>query len=295
MTSRAATEYRYEKLTWPEINDAVEMNKVCIVPCGAVEQHGEHLPLDVDLVCPGGIARGVGEQRTDKVLVLPTISYGYTGHVMDFPGTINTHYETFIRQVLDVTKSLAFHGFKKIILLNGHGSNMPNLDLAARRTNLETDAECLLVAWWHLLTVDKDFLPGWRESVFPGGFSHACELETSLYLYLDEDNVRKDRIHNHISTLNDGNPYIWTDLLGKGAAALVSWTSTYSPKGVMGQPELATKEKGEQVYSEAVKQLGGLVDFFQPRPKDVRHRHQARPTTMPIPWDQRDLNERSEG
>ena len=47
MTSRAATEYRYEKLTWPEINDAVEMNKVCIVPCGAVEQHGPHLPLDV--------------------------------------------------------------------------------------------------------------------------------------------------------------------------------------------------------------------------------------------------------
>ena len=84
----------------------------------------------------------------DKVLVLPTICYGYTGHVMDFPGTINTHYETFIRQVIDVTKSLAYHGFKKIILLNGHGSNMPNLDLASRRTNLETDAECVLIAWW---------------------------------------------------------------------------------------------------------------------------------------------------
>ena len=50
MASRAATEYRYEKLTWPEINDAVEMGKVCILPCGAVEQHGHHLPLDVDLV-----------------------------------------------------------------------------------------------------------------------------------------------------------------------------------------------------------------------------------------------------
>ena len=50
MTSRAATEYRYEKLTWPEINDAVELGKVCIIPCGAVEQHGPHLPLEVDLV-----------------------------------------------------------------------------------------------------------------------------------------------------------------------------------------------------------------------------------------------------
>ena len=88
MTSRAATEWRYEKLTWPEINETIEMRKVCIIPCGAVEQHGPHLPLDVDLMCPGGIARGVGEAMRDKVLVLPTIAYGYTGHVMDFPGTI---------------------------------------------------------------------------------------------------------------------------------------------------------------------------------------------------------------
>jgi creatinine amidohydrolase len=291
MSNRAAAEYRYEKLTWPEINEAIALNKVCIIPCGAVEQHGDHLPLDVDLVCPGGIARGAGAAQPGRVLVLPTISYGYTGHVMDFPGTINTHYETFIRMVLDVTRSLAYHGFKKIILLNGHGSNMPNLDLAARRTNLETDAECILIAWWQLLTIDKSFLPGWRESTFPGGCSHACELETSLYLYLDEEGVRKDRIRNHISTLNDGNPYIWGDLLGKGPASLISWTSTYSPRGVMGEPELATREKGERVYREAVLQLGRIVDFFQNRPRDVRERHQLRKPTMPIPWDQRDASE----
>jgi len=67
MTSRAATEYRYEKLTWPEINDAIEMGKVCIVQCGAVEQHGPHLPLDVDLICPGGIAKGAGQALPDKL------------------------------------------------------------------------------------------------------------------------------------------------------------------------------------------------------------------------------------
>src|SRR5207253_4313836 len=85
MTSRAKTEYRYEKLTWPEINDAVELGKVCVVPCGAVEQHGPHLPLDVDLVCPVGIATGAGKEIADKLLVLPVVAYGYTGHVMDFP------------------------------------------------------------------------------------------------------------------------------------------------------------------------------------------------------------------
>src|SRR5437868_5291708 len=112
-TSRAATEYRYEKLTWPEINDAVDLGKVCILPCGAVEQHGPHLPLDVDLVCPGGIAKGAGLEIPDKLLVLPIVAYGYTGHVMDFPGTINNDFEHFVHHVLDITKSLAYHGFKK--------------------------------------------------------------------------------------------------------------------------------------------------------------------------------------
>lgn len=291
MTSRAATEYRYEKLTWPEINEAVEMNKVCIIPCGAVEQHGPHLPLDVDLVLPGGVARGAGEAMPDRILVLPTIQYGYTGHVMDFPGTINTHWETFIKGVLDVTKSLAYHGFKKIILLNGHGSNMPNLDLVARRTNLETDAECVLVAWWNLLKVDPEFLPGWRESKFPGGCSHACELETAMYLYLDEENVRKDLIKSGTIKYNDeDNPFNWVDLLAAGPATLVTWTSSYSETGVLGDAELATKEKGERACKEAVKQLCRFVDYFQNRPRDPRHAEQRR-RTMTIPWDQRDISE----
>jgi creatinine amidohydrolase len=288
MSSRARQEYSYEKLTWPEINEAVEMGKVCVVPCGAVEQHGPHLPLDVDIVCPQGIAFGAGRQIPDKMLVLPPVWYGYTGHVMDFPGTINTHYETFIHQVVDITRSLAYHGFKKILLLNGHGSNMPNLDLAARRTNLETDADCILAAWWNLLTVDKEFLPRWRQSKFPGGCAHACELETSLYLYLDGDNVRKDKIKSgEISFNKENSPFNYVDLFGAGPATVISWTSSYSDTGVLGEAELATAEKGKQAYDEAVKQLVRFVTYFKDRPKDQRKDRHARPPTMPIPWDQR--------
>lgn len=292
MKSRAETEYRYEKLTWPEINDAVDLGKVCIVPCGAVEQHGPHLPLDVDLICPNGIAHGAGKALPGKILVLPIVAYGYTGHVMDFPGTINNDFEHFMQHVLDITRSLAYHGFKKIILLNGHGSNMPNLDLVARRTNLETDAECILTGWWQLLTVDKDFLPNWRESKFPGGCAHACELETSLYLYLDEDNVRKDLIKNgDISYNREGSPFNFVDLFQQGPGTVVSWTSSYSETGVLGEPELATVEKGQAAYEEAVKQLVELVNYFHPRPKDVRKDRHRNPPTMPIPWKQRHIGE----
>jgi creatinine amidohydrolase len=292
MPSRAETEYRYEKLTWPEINDAVDLGKVCIVPCGAVEQHGHHLPLDVDLICPNGIAHGLGQAMPDKVLVLPIVAYGYTGHVMDFPGTINQHFEHFMHHVLDITKSLAYHGFKKIILLNGHGSNMPNLDLVARRTNLETDAECVLTGWWQLLTIDPEFMPRWRQSKFPGGCAHACELETSLYLYLDEDGVRKDKIKNEeISFNREGSPFCWVDLYGAGPGTVISWTSSYSETGVLGEPELATKEKGREVYVEAVKQLGNFIHWFKDRPKDQRRDRHRRPPTMPIPWGQRPLGD----
>ena len=288
MTTRAVTEFRYEKLTWPEISEAIALKQVCVVPCGAIEQHGPHLPLDVDAICPTSIAHGAGKQIPDKMLVLPPVSYGYTGHVMDFPGTINSHFEHFIHYVLDITKSLAYHGFKKIILLNGHGSNMPNLDLVARRTNLETDAECILCAWWQLLTIDKDFLPRWRQSKFPGGCAHACELETSLYLHLDGDHVRKDKIQSGLIRFNEeDSPFQWVDLFAQGPATVVSWTSSYSDTGVLGEAELATQQKGEQVYEEAVKQLVRLIQWFHERPKDQRQDRHSAPPSMPMPWGEK--------
>jgi creatinine amidohydrolase len=222
--------------------------------------------------------------------VLPTVCYGYTGHVMDFPGTINNDFEHFMHHVLDITKSLAYHGFKKIILLNGHGSNWPNLDLVARRTNLETDAECVPVCWWQLLTVDKAFLPRWRQSKFPGGCAHACELETSLYLYLDGDNVRKDQIKSGLISFNtEDSPFCWVDLFAAGPATVISWTSSYSETGVLGEAELATPEKGRQAYEEAVKQLARFVTWFKDRPKDRRRDRHRKAPTMPIPWGQRPL------
>ena len=288
--ARARTEYRYEKLTWPEINDAIELGKVCLVPCGAIEQHGPHLPLDVDVVCPTEIALAAARAAPDKTLVLPTVAYGYTGHVMDFPGTINSHYQHFIEYVLDITRSLAYHGFKKIALVNGHGSNMPNLDLVARRTNLETDAECVALAWWQLLTVDKEFLPRWRESKFPGGCAHACELETSLYLHLDADGVRRDKIQNDVISFNEENsPFNWVDLFAAGPATVISWTSSYSETGVLGEVKLATAEKGRQAFEEAVRQLVRFIHYYKDRPADVRRDLHRRPPTMPIPWGQRPI------
>ncbi|MEE3219300.1 MAG: creatininase family protein, partial [Planctomycetota bacterium] len=127
-------------------------------------------------------------------------------------------------------------------------------------------------------------------SKFPGGCAHAGELETSLYLYLDGDDVRKDKIESGVISFNEeDSPFHWVDLFAQGPATVISWTSSYSETGVLGDAELATQEKGRQVYEEAVKQLMAFVTWFKQRPKDQRRDRHRRVPTMPTPWGQQPL------
>ena len=138
--------------------------------------------------------------------------------------------------------------------------------------------------------MDKQFLPRWRRSKFPGGCAHACELETSVYLYLDGDHVRRERIRSGVIRFNEeASPFNWVDLFAAGPATCISWTSSYSETGVLGEAELATAEKGRQAYEEAVKQLVRFVTYFKDRAPDQRRDRHARKPTMPIPWGQRPL------
>jgi creatinine amidohydrolase len=116
-------------------------------------------------------------------------------------------------------------------------------------------------------------------------------LETSLYLYLDGDNVRRDLVKSGVISFNEENsPFNWVDLFAAGPAALISWTSSYSETGVLGDAELATAEKGREAYEEAVKQLGRFVTWFQKRPPDSRRDRHRQPPTMPMPWGQKSIS-----
>ena len=275
--------YQFDELTWPEVNEAVEMGKIPIIPTGAVEQHGHHLPLKVDHLCANAVATEAARLKAEFALVLPPVSYGYVHHVMDFPGSINIHHEHFIQYVLGITKSLAYHGFKKMIILNGHGSNHNLVDMVARRTIVETDASCTFTSWWQLLKVHPGFDEKWRESVFPGGCSHAGELETSMLLHLSPESVRKDKIKSEIAkTNNRGSKYIWGDLFGKSAMGLIEWTSQYSDSGVMGEAEKATAEKGKIVFEEASKNLAEFIEEYHGMEIAERTSHHAKEPTFPL-------------
>jgi creatinine amidohydrolase len=281
-------EYRYELLTWPQINTAVEQRKVVILPVGSTEQHGYHLPLDTDAKLVSSVSLEAGRRSPEDILVLPTVGYGYCHHVMDFPGTINIEPTTFVRFLLDITRSVAYHGFKRIIVINGHGSNAPLVEQVGRQTNLQTDATCATLSWWQLIA---DY---WNEevrtSVIPGGSAHACELETSMYLHLDGERVITDRIQGAVSTsmteIPGGDYWTKVDLTGpNGPAAIVEWTSSYSETGSFGEPEKATMRKGELAFERAVTQLIGLAKWLRARPDLERASRHAQAPTFQLPFD----------
>src|SRR5437667_1324778 len=152
--SSVTKKYLYADLTWPEVNEAVAARKVILLPVGSTEQHGPHLPLDTDNLIAAGVTLEAGRRAPDKILVAPAIPYGYNVHAMDYPGTMHIAYQHFIDYCVDTCKSFIYHGFKRIIIVNGHGGNSSSLDLAARRTVLETDGLVTAFMWWDMLSVD---------------------------------------------------------------------------------------------------------------------------------------------
>lgn len=285
MAQSVAEKYVYSDLTWPEVNEAVSMNKVILLPVGTTEQHGPHLPLDVDNVIARELCLEAGRRAPEKILVAPLIPYGFNIHAMDFPGTLHVAYDHFVEFCLDVCKSFSYHGFKRIIIVNGHGSNTQLVEFAGRRTILETDALVASFMWWSLLRVDPDFINSFRESVFPGGAGHAGEVETSVYLHLFGEKVQMDKAEDEIVWYNKkgATGYQWGDAFGAGPVTIVEWASTFMKKGVFGQPSLATAEKGKKIFEEAVKRLIEFTTEFQQRPLRPRVDHHDKPPTSSLP------------
>ena len=266
--------WRYEDLTWPEMNDAVEAGLIPVLPVGTMEQHGPHLPVKMDRWTATAVAKTAAEQHQDRLLLMPAVAYGYTTHVMDFPGSVTIHHETFIRYIVDILKSLAYHGFSRIIVINGHGSNIPPLDLACRRANLETDANVALASWWDLTVVDPEFMKTWRESEIPGGCAHSGEAETSLALHLDKSLIQMDKVLNEQVKFHEHNsPYQWVDLWSSGPVSVTSWTSEYTDSGICGAAVIDTPEKGNILFDEAVKNLIEWSNEIYSREMAIRKDH----------------------
>jgi creatinine amidohydrolase len=268
----------YADLTWEEIREAAREGVVILLPVGSTEQHGPHLPLKVDWLCASEVCRRAAELVAGKALVMPTVYYGFQEHTMDFPGTISIRDEHFIDYVYDICKSLVHHGFKKLIIVNGHGSNIPNLDLVMRRVNnYHPDAMCALVSWWDLVFRvgnRKEAMARLRESEFPGGMSHACELETSVLLYLEPSLVRMDKAVKEVPPKT--SEFIWGDLMvgaWNSPVHTVDLTSRSTKTGISGDPTVARADKGKAWLETAAENLARFILEWKERPIKPRIDH----------------------
>src|SRR6476620_8037827 len=200
--------HQYRSLTWIEARERDEQRSVIIIPVAAIEQHGHHLPIDVDNVLVEHVTDEAALRSAGAILVAPMIHYGFNEHNMGFPGTISIRENVFLDFCYDVAHSFTRQGFDRIIFVNGHGSNQMLCNLAARRINNTTRALAGAVAHWALAREAVDRL---RESEFPGGMAHACEFETAMYMYLKPDLVQRDKMTPR-ETPSRINQFIFDDL-----------------------------------------------------------------------------------
>lgn len=175
--------------------------------------------------------------------------------------------EHLLHFVTDITRSVAHHGFRRILIADGHGSNMPILELAARRTNVETESVCACFLWPSLAleTIQKVRTSG------KGGMAHAGELETSVYLHIDSSKV--DMTHAHRDLNMPHSDFMWIDLVEGSPVSLMEHWSSFSRTGVHGDPTLADPEKGEVIFEAVVARFLELVREFKNRPDPKRADH----------------------
>ena len=222
-------------LTWPEV-DALSRDLPVVIPVAAIEQHGRHLPVFTDSMLLGEIVRRVSEVMRDRVLFAPLMWLGNSHHHMDFPGTMSASPRVYLDLLNDLMENMLAHGFRRIVLLNGHGGNSTPGKQAVfevrHRHRTRYDLLLLLATYWEHAQPNQT-----RADLVQKQMGHACEWETSMILRLTPHLVKET---NKIDSIEPGAAF---DPANRG------WTTKdRSTPGHIGHPRAATAEKGEALF-----------------------------------------------
>ena len=261
-------------MTWPEVAGILDKTHVIIVPVGSIEQHGYHLPQSVDSRCPQYIAEKAAEKIISEdnihVLVAPVIHYAENTHFKYYPGTIGVTTDTFMRVIEDVARCIVNQGFKNIIFLNGHWPNSAIIHIAVRKVTYDfPDAGLYALDWWNL-GVDK--IKDIRKSKT---MLHACELETSVSLVIQPENVYMDRAVKDQPTFSLSSKWVYPDFYAPQALTLHSRRRRDGKSGVMGDPTVASVEMGEKF-------LSAIIDDFVELIKAIVASENIRQSFVPV-------------
>jgi len=249
-------------MTWEEAKSAFSHSStVVVLPIGSIEQHGPHLPLEVDTAIVENLATKVVSylDRSVRILVAPTVCFGCSEHHLAFPGTISLRHETFMCLIEDIISSLHKAGARRFFLLNAHGGNYAALSCVVQKLQVRLDSLIALGSWWNMA---KERLSRERSSA-PGGAGHAGELETSLMQYLAADLVKEEKFRAHYPTAPE--LFFPRDMLRKSeryGAVVYLETDRLSSTGQLGDPTEANPQKGAKFCQIIVEELAKFLQKF---------------------------------
>ena len=235
-------ETEWRRLRADELRERARAEAMVILPVASLEQHGPHLPVEVDSVLGETIARRTAEAvcaRGEQALVLPVIWTGISEHHMSFGGTVTLDYAAFAALIEGVVRSVARHGFRRIVLLNAHGGNENALRTITDDLSPKLGLPIVQFTYWYAAAAA---IAGILET--QTGLTHACEAETSMMMAARPELVATDRIplakSNRTSETQADTPpgvHRWRAIGARTAS------------GALGNPEAATAEKGERLYA----------------------------------------------
>lgn len=232
-------------LTWTEIHQMPNKENVVILqPIGAIEQHGPHLPLIVDAAISVAVVGKALEQLEFEVpaFALPPLYYGKSNEHWHFPGTITLSAQTLIATLMEVGQSLYRAGFRKFALVNAHGGQPQIMEIVARDLHQQHEDFMVFPLFvWRVPNVAAELL---SEQELELGI-HAGDAETSLLLSILPQQVRMDAA---VKEYPQGLPQ--QSLLSMEGDLPFAWTTRdLSRSGVLGDPTVATREKGDQILA----------------------------------------------
>jgi creatinine amidohydrolase len=246
---------RWEALSTKDFAQVARSAPV-LMNIAAIEQHGPHLPVDVDACIGQHLVDELDRVMGDRILSLPQIKVCCSAHHMAFAGSLTVSHESFLAYAFDLLSSVVAHGFKTIVVLNSHGGNQAIGQVLIEKLGMaHPDVRFVFMTWWKTASAELREL---RESPF-GGVNHACEFETALMMHIAPEAVREDLIggYNHVL------PYEWADadMLDSRSASLFRPMDVSSGgTGVVGDPSLGTPEKGRRISDIVVTKIARILE-----------------------------------
>ncbi len=259
-----------QERSWPAIAAYLATDDTVLLPVGATEQHGYHLPLLVDSAW--AIAACEGAARKSNVLIAPPQQVGWSPHHLAFPGSLTLRPETLTQVVVEIGESLVVSGFKRLIIVNGNRvANLPPLEIAASKLRHRTGAICVVA---DVGLIAKTEIAALREGA-PGSLDHAGESETAFMLAWQPHLVAMERAEKHLpprgSAFNE--PIEFEPEFEGNSVTVVRRAADrkrvdHGPaaQGISGDPTLATAEKGQAILDAITTNLSRLIDELRAQP-----------------------------